>query len=82
MGADVTYGWRVVDVLSGGPADDAGVEIDDIIIGIEGSRVINGDNILSYLVENTLPGESVTMEVVRGSQTLEIPIVLGKRPSS
>lgn len=81
LGADVTYGWRVVDVLSGGPADNAGVEIDDIIIGIEGSRVINGDNILSYLVENTLPGESVTVEVVRGSQTLEIPIVLGKRPS-
>jgi len=81
LGADVTYGWRVVDVLSGGPADNAGVEVYDIIIDIEGSRVINGDNILSYLVENTLPGESVTVEVVRGSQTLEITIVLGKRPS-
>ena len=80
LGVDVTYGLRVVDVISGGPADDAGVKSGDIIVGINGNRVRNGGDILSYLEENTLPGETVITKVVRDSQTLEISIVLGKRP--
>jgi len=80
LGATVTYGWRVVDVILGGPADNAGVEIDDIIVGINGTRVRNGDDLISYLEGNTLPGETVAIEVVRDSQTLEVSVVLGKRP--
>ena len=80
LGATVTYGWRIIDVVPGGPADDAGMEADDIIVGIDGTRMRNGDEVISYLEANTLPGETVTMEVVRNSQTLEIPVVLGKRP--
>ena len=80
LGATVTYGWRVVDVILGGPADNAGVEIDDIIVGINGTRVRNGDDLISYLEGNTLPGETVVIEVVRDSQTLEVSVVLGKRP--
>ena len=26
MGADLTYGWLVAQVTSGGPADDAGIQ--------------------------------------------------------
>jgi len=80
LGATVTYGWRVVDVILGGPADNAGVEIDDIIVGINATRVRNGDDLISYLEGNTLPGETVVIEVVRDSQTLEVSVVLGKRP--
>jgi S1-C subfamily serine protease len=80
LGATVTYGWRIIDLVPGGPADDAGMEADDIIVGIDGTRMRNGDEVISYLEANTLPGETVTMEVMRNSQTLEIPVVLGKRP--
>lgn len=80
LGVTVTYGWRIIDVVPGGPADDAGMEADDIIVGINGTRMRNGDEVISYLEANTLPGETVIMEVVRDSQTLEIPVVLGKRP--
>ena len=80
LGVTVTYGWRIVDILPGGPADDAGIEEDDIIVGINGTRMRNGDDVISYLEANTLPGETVIMEVVRDNQTLEIPVVLGKRP--
>lgn len=80
LGVTVTYGWRIVDVLPKGPADTAGIEEDDIIVGINGTRMRNGDDVISYLEANTLPGETVTMDVVRDNQTIEILIVLGKRP--
>lgn len=80
LGVTVTYGWRIVDVLPGSPADNAGIEEDDIIVGINGTRKRNGDDVISYLEANTLPGETVIMEVARDNQTLEIPVVLGKRP--
>lgn len=80
LGVTVTYGWRIIDVLLGGPADNAGIEEDDIIVGINGTRVRNGDDVISYLEANTLPGETVTMDVERDNQTIEILIVLGKRP--
>jgi S1-C subfamily serine protease len=82
LGVTVTYGWRIVDVLSGGPADNAGIEVDDIIVEINGTRMRNGDDVISYLEANTLPGETVIMEVVRDNETLEIPVVLGRRSSS
>jgi len=78
----VTYGWRIVDVLPRGPADNAGIEEDDIIVGINGTRMRNGDDVISYLEANTLPGETVIMEVVRDNETLEISVVLGRRSSS
>jgi len=80
LGVTVTYGWRIVDVLPKGPADNAGIEEDDIMVGINGTRMRNGDDVISYLEANTLPGETVTMDVVRDNQTIEILIVLGKRP--
>ena len=81
MGVNVTYGWRVVEVMSGGPCDDAGVRSDDILVGINGTRIRNGDDMASYLEEYTLPGETVILGVRRGSQTLEIPVVLDGRPA-
>lgn len=84
MGVNVTYGWRIVKVEPGGPSDNVGVRSDDILIGINGTRIRNGDDMASYLEEYTLPGETVILNVKRKEgQTLyalEIPVVLGSRP--
>lgn len=79
MGVNRTYGWRIVEVVSGGPSDKK-LEVDDIIIAMNETCIKNGDNLASYLEENTLPGETVILTIVRGSQTLEISVVLGQRP--
>jgi len=81
MGVNVTFGWRVVEVMSGGPCDDADVRSDDILVRINGTRIRNGDDMASYLEEHTLPGETVILGVRRGSQTLKIPVVLDSRPA-
>lgn len=84
MGVNVTYGWRVVEVMPSEPSDNAGVRSDDILIGINGTRIRNGDDMASYLEEYTLPGETVILNVKRKEgqilHTLEIPVVLGSRP--
>jgi S1-C subfamily serine protease len=80
MHANVTYGWRIAEVVSGGPCYNAGVHVDDIIIGFNATRIRNGDEMSSYLEENTLPGETAILNIVRSNQTTQIPVVLGKRP--
>jgi len=79
MGVNVTYGWKVVQVSQGGPSYGA-LQVDDIIIALNGTRIKNIDDLASYLEENTLPGETAIITVVRGNQPLNVTMTLGKRP--
>jgi S1-C subfamily serine protease len=80
MHINVTYGWKIASTVSGGPASDAGIQANDIIIGMNGTRIRNGDEMSSYLEENTLPGQTVNTSIARGNQTLTLPVILGHRP--
>ena len=97
MGTEVTYGVLIEQVTSKGPADKAGIIagthqiiVDsttvytggDIIVGINGSRIRNMDDLSSYLEEYTLPGQTVSLTVIRSSQTLSISLSLGTRPAA
>jgi S1-C subfamily serine protease len=79
MGVNVTYGWKIVEFLTPSPAKDCEVKINDIIIAMNDTIIKNSDDLASYLEENTLPRQTVVLSVRRGSQTLEIPVVLGSR---
>jgi S1-C subfamily serine protease len=96
MGVNVTYGVLLEQVTSGGPAASAGLKVGttqatvdgnqitlggDIIIGINGVRVRNGDDLSTYLEEYALPGQTVSLTIVRNNQTMNISVVLGTRPS-
>jgi S1-C subfamily serine protease len=80
MRTNVTYGWVIGQVVADGPAALAGVKVNDIIIGINGTRIRNGDDMTSYVEDKTLPSQTVVLTVARANQTLPIPLVLGKRP--
>jgi S1-C subfamily serine protease len=77
---NVTYGWWIGEVISGGPADKAGVLVNDILVGINGVRIKNGDEMSTYLEEFTLPGENVTLNLVRNNQPIDLTLTLGTRP--
>jgi S1-C subfamily serine protease len=96
-GLGVTYGVLVQQVTSGGPADQAGIKagstqatIDgetivvggDIITAINGTRIIDGDALSTYLIENTLPNQTINITIVRNGQTINVPLVLGTRPAA
>lgn len=53
----------------------------DIIVAIDGVTVRTMDDIVAHLVVNNRPGDVVTLLVIRGDQTLEIPITLEPRPT-
>ncbi len=91
----IDYGVMIEDVSGGSPADEAGlrggdetvrvrgIELisgGDIIVAIEGVVVRDLDELLAYLVENTLPGDRVTLTVYRGDDALDLVVELGERP--
>ena len=66
-----------------GPAADAGVEVGDIITHIDGDET-NEDNILTDLLFEYEPGETVELTVYRPStdETLTLQVTLGTRPNN
>jgi serine protease Do len=68
-------------VVSGGPADQAGVHPGDIITKVDGAA-INQSTSLTSLLDNHQVGDKVALTIVRGSQTMTINVTLGQAPSS
>jgi S1-C subfamily serine protease len=95
IGVNVTYGWLIAQVTSGGAADKAGLvggtgqtQVEgtavttggDIIIAINGTRIRNMDDLSTYLEEYTLPGQTINVTIVRSNQTMTLPVELQARP--
>jgi len=97
MGVDVTYGWLIAQVTSGGPAAEAGLKGGtrqvtvggqavilggDIIIAINGARIRGIDDLSSFMEENTLPGQTITVTIVRNGETMNVSLKVGTRPAA
>jgi S1-C subfamily serine protease len=80
IGANVTYGWRLASVTSGGPSDGK-LNVDDIIIAMNQHTIRNNDDLASFLEEQTLPGDNLVLTVVRGNARIDVTVVLGTRPA-
>lgn len=77
--ASVTYGCRIASIVSGGPSDGK-LKVNDIIIAFNNQKITNGDDLASYLEENTLPGDNLLITVIRGTSQIHVTVVLGARP--
>ena len=88
MGTNVTYGSLVESVSTQNGLKGGSTQISilgstvtiggDIIIGINGTTIINTNSLLSYLEENTLPGQTVNFTIIRNGQTQIVPVTIGK----
>jgi serine protease Do len=88
MGTSTTYGWLVESVstqngLKGGNTQAAilgsTVELGgDIITAINGTRITNTDDLLSYLEQHTVPGQTVNFTILKNGQTQTIAVNIGK----
>jgi S1-C subfamily serine protease len=92
-----TRGALVIAVAEDGPAAQAGlqgrdetlpVESDEFLFGGDLIRAINGqpindmNDLITYLVKETKPGDRVTLDVVRTDGKKEtVEVMLGVRPS-
>jgi S1-C subfamily serine protease len=93
LGLKSFTGAYVTEVSAGGPADKAGIKAGskptdvpgllgggDLIVAIDGHEVHTFDEMLSYLITNKGPGDSVVLQVLRGSDKVDVTVVLGSRP--
>jgi S1-C subfamily serine protease len=97
IGTNITYGWLITQVTTNGAAAEAGLQGGeqqvyvgdewiiiggDIIIAVDGTRVINGDMFMSYLEEHTTPNQTITLTILRDNQIQEIQVLLKQRPTT
>jgi S1-C subfamily serine protease len=75
----ITYGWRVASVVNGGPSDGK-LKVGDIIIALDGVKIKDNDELACYLAEKTVPGQSITVTVLRNNANADVAIVLKERP--
>jgi serine protease Do len=77
---NVVQGAYVQDVVSGSPADKAGLQQGDIIVKFDGQQV-NTKNDLAGLIGKMKPGDNVTVTVWRNQKVKDYSIVLGTTPN-
>jgi serine protease Do len=78
VGVKDEKGALVLDVVKGGPADAAGLRRYDVITGVSGHEVRNGDELVRRISTST-PGSSVTLSIVRDGRPLTLPAQLLER---
>jgi serine protease Do len=64
----------------GGPADQAGTQVSDIIVEFDGKKVANSSE-LPRIVGATRPGSKVAMQVWRSGAVKELTVTVGEIPS-
>jgi S1-C subfamily serine protease len=88
----VSYGVLIWNVQPGGPAANAGLrgmvqteegdlELGDIIVGINGERVGNNDDLYKLLNKHQI-GETVNVEIYRGTRRMTVSVRLTDVPAT
>jgi S1-C subfamily serine protease len=78
-GLPVDSGVQVMALAPGGPAEEAGVEVGDVIVAVDGDPVEDNQDLQELLLAHE-PEEEVTITVARASGTEDIAVTLGIRP--
>jgi serine protease Do len=76
-----TAGALVGEVTPGGPADKAGIKIEDVIRKLNGQTVENREQ-LTAMVTDMNPGAEVKLDIIRDGQPMTIRLTLGERPAN
>ncbi len=69
-------GALVQDVIAGSAAATAGLEVGDLIVGVDGRFITDGSDLRARII-NTRPGTEVGIEVLRDGASLNLTAILG-----
>ncbi|MEX0728448.1 MAG: S1C family serine protease [Planctomycetaceae bacterium] len=78
---DIVHGCRVTEVLAHQPADKGGVLLDDVILKVDQTAILNFNH-LRDLIRQKEPGEKVILTIQRDDRLIEEEIVLGSLETS
>ncbi len=73
------YGVIVDTIVSGGPADRAGIQQNDVIISLNGKKINNYDDLQTFLKGRQV-GDQIKVELIRNAQTMTTKLTLTEKP--
>lgn len=78
QGLNVSQGALLEEIVRNTPAERAGLQAGDIIVGVDGKPIDERNPLVSLLLEH-VAGETITLEIVRDGQVYETTLTLGER---
>ena len=74
-------GLMVLDVLPGSPAAEGAIQVDDILLEINGHQVFDSSSMLN-LISELKPNKLATLQIARNQKVMNISVMIGLRPSA
>jgi len=78
QGLTITQGALLQEVVNGSPAAQAGLQVGDVIVAVNGQTLDERHPLVSLLLEH-VAGETVTLDILRNGQTFQTELTLGER---
>jgi putative serine protease PepD len=74
-------GAVIGEITSGGPAQQAGLSVGDVVVGIDDKTVTSPEDVAAA-IKDRKPGDKVTVNVRRSGSPTSVQVTLGTRPGS
>lgn len=71
-------GASIQEITENGPADEAGLQINDIITKVGDTDISSGDDLVDIIGE-AAPGDILTLTIYRNGQTMTIDVTIGEK---
>ena len=96
LGLDVARGAFLVEIVSGGPAEKAGLkggsrtmtfqgqEVTvggDVVVAVDGQRVDDGGELVRIVTNMLRPGKPAIFTILRDGERVDVPLEPGERPA-
>jgi 2-alkenal reductase len=78
-------GVLIGDVITGGPAAAAGLRggnNPDVIVSVDNRPIVEFDDLLGYLVQHTVVGQTIELQILRDGQPQTVNVTLLARPAA
>ena len=76
-----SYGVYIMEVVKGGPAEQAGLKAGDRIVSVDGTEIASKDA-LSTLMQKHAAGDTLSITVARDGQMQTVSVTLGEKTAS
>ncbi|MDX1805282.1 MAG: trypsin-like peptidase domain-containing protein [Alcanivorax sp.] len=79
FGLENVHGGVITEVVVDSPANRAGLQPGDVLVGIDGDPMADGYEAMNRIA-GMKPGDQATLNLIRNRQTLDIHVTIGTRP--
>jgi len=80
LGLEKPLGFLITSVNSSSPAEEAGLQSGDVIVGVDDLAVNKITDLVVYIERNKRPGDWINLAIIRSGHEINISLELGERP--